>query len=171
MDWNIYAKVWIKFRASFFIFWRLCPVSIFNIHLPIFILWCVCVCLWEFFFFQFNVLFRLSVLITYAFYSESRTSLIKTSAVSELTNWNETRTYNYLVCKRTLIQPNWPNWPNWSFCRNGLVFVYQLSRCGFESRCSHLILFRILEIYLHYILSFTILWLFCDRFSHNVTCY
>ena len=27
-------------------------------------------------------------------------------------------------------------WPVWI---NGLVFVYELSGCGFESRCSHLI--------------------------------
>ena len=40
-----------------------------------------------------------------------------------LGDWNQTRTLNHLVCKRTLI---------WL---NGWVFIYKLSGYGFESHC------------------------------------
>ena len=47
-----------------------------------------------------------------------------------LIDCNGNRTYNHLVCKQTLNQ-----WPVWL---NGWVSVYEVSGCGFESRCSHL---------------------------------
>ena len=45
-------------------------------------------------------------------------------------DYNRTRTHNYVVLKQTLSHLGW---------LNGWVFVYELSGCGFESRCSHLI--------------------------------
>ena len=42
---------------------------------------------------------------------------------------NETRTHNHLVQKGS--RWNWSVWLSW-------VFVFKLSGCGFESRCSHL---------------------------------
>ena len=45
---------------------------------------------------------------------------------------NEIRTHNHLVRKRTLNHlACWPVWPN------GWVFVYELTPCGFQSRCCH----------------------------------
>ena len=48
-----------------------------------------------------------------------------------LSDCNENRTYNHLVRKRTLNQFR----PVWL---NGCVLIYELSGCGFDSRCSHL---------------------------------
>ena len=47
-----------------------------------------------------------------------------------LSDCNWTRTHNHLVRKRTGNKMNRP------VSLNGLVFVYELSGCGFESRCS-----------------------------------
>ena len=44
-----------------------------------------------------------------------------------LSDRNGTGTHNHLVRKRTL-----------NHLANGWVFIYELSGCGFESRCSHL---------------------------------
>ena len=51
-----------------------------------------------------------------------------------LSDSNEIRTHNHLVRKRTLnyLAKFWPVW------LNGWVFIYELSGCGFESRCCHL---------------------------------
>ena len=48
-----------------------------------------------------------------------------------LSDCNENRTYNHLVRKRTLNQFR-------PVLLNGSVFIYELSGCGFDSRCSHL---------------------------------
>ena len=51
-----------------------------------------------------------------------------------LSDYNETRTLNHLaINEHETIQPNWSH-------HLAKVFVYKLSGCGFESRCSHLIL-------------------------------
>ena len=69
--------------------------------------------------------------VTYMFQSKSTLSsclnvknpLLGTGAILSLSDCNEIRTRNHLVCK-----------PVWL---NDCVFVYELRRCGFESRCSH----------------------------------
>ena len=53
--------------------------------------------------------------VTYAFYSESTLC-------------------SYLNVKELLAQNQRSDWPVWL---NGWVFVYELSGCGFESRCGH----------------------------------
>ena len=46
------------------------------------------------------------------------------------------KTYNQMHRTDKYSQLSSIIWPVWL---NGLVFVYKLSGCGFESRCSHLI--------------------------------
>ena len=72
-----------------------------------------------------------------------RSSLLETGAISELSlsDYNEIRTHNHLVRKRTL--DNLAKWPVWL---NGWVCVYELSSCGFESLCSHLGLFLVMIV-------------------------
>ena len=76
--------------------------------------------------------------VTYAFQSES--TIYSCLIVNELfarnkrdiwslNDCNVIRTHNHLVRKRTLNQP---------ICLNGWVFDYDLSGCGFDSRCSHI---------------------------------
>ena len=53
--------------------------------------------------------------------------------VSRLDDCNGTRSHNHLVRKRIL-----NHLAKLPVCVNGWVFVYELNRCGFESRCNHL---------------------------------
>ena len=46
------------------------------------------------------------------------------------------KTYNQMHHTDKYSQHSWIIWPVWP---NSLVFVYELSGCGFESRCIHLI--------------------------------
>ena len=79
--------------------------------------------------------------VTYAFQSESTLCIClnvkellarNRRHVWGLSDYNGTRIHNDLVPKRTLnYSTTWPVW------LNGWVFVYELSGCGFESRCSH----------------------------------
>ena len=54
----------------------------------------------------------------------------KLCMINWLSDCDWTRIQNHLVRKRIL--NHWPVWPN------GWAFVYELSRSGFESSCSHL---------------------------------
>ena len=79
--------------------------------------------------------------VTYEFESES--TLYSCLNVKELlarnrrhiwrlNDCNGTRTHNHLVRKRTL-----NHLAKLAIWLNGWMFVYELSGCGFESRCSH----------------------------------
>ena len=56
------------------------------------------------------------------------TPCLKQARYLSLNDSNENRNYNYLV-HNLIILPVW---------LNGWVFVYELSSCGFETRCCHL---------------------------------
>ena len=79
--------------------------------------------------------------VTYAFQSES--TLYSCLNVKEILTRNRrdiwslsdcsgTQTHKHLVCKRKLTHLAKLAWPN------GRVFVYEISGCGFNSRCSQL---------------------------------
>ena len=88
--------------------------------------------------------------VTYEFQSEStlynlpecqRTILVQIRRhIWSLSGSNEIRTHYHLAGKRTLNhlvkQAERP------VCLNSLLFVYELSGCGFESRCYHLTKFK-----------------------------
>ena len=58
----------------------------------------------------------------------------KITSINIFNDWNGTRTHNHLVCKRTLnhLANHWTVW------LNSWAFFYEISGCGFQSRCSHL---------------------------------
>ena len=72
-----------------------------------------------------------------------------------LSDRNGTRTHNHLFRKRTL--------------NHGSVFVYELSGCGFESRCSHLNIFSFLIAFLYWVLQILFLTIFV-KFLHGSSC-
>ena len=99
--------------------------------------------------------------VTYAFQGESALYICLNIKELLAQNWHEiwslsgcngTQTYNHLVHKQTCIhdmirlytqmhhtekysQHSSITWPVWL---NGWVFVFEISGCGFKSRCSHL---------------------------------
>ena len=67
--------------------------------------------------------------------------------IGNLSDSNGIWTHNHLARNRTL--NHLANWPFWL---NGWVFVYELSGCGFESRCCHIKAVGLLVLTVIYVL-------------------